>query len=179
MWWGGLLIAFGVLLFAAILLVIGCWFLKGKIIRERFFSSTSYMSSSSSSGSFNGGLTHKHKPIDQFSVLASTFPQGDAFTSVTNMTPRSSFDNRLITGNLDIGQQIFGQTPRPSNSKTPSLAQFYPGIPIESIVPNPVFVNKPVVAVTDDNNKILNNERLITSIYVTNSNPVQQNEYKN
>jgi hypothetical protein len=178
LWWGGLLIAFGVLLLTAILLVIGCWFLKGKIIRERFFSSTS-LSSSSSSGSFNGGLTHKHKPIDQFSVLASTFPQGDAFTSVTNMTPRSSFDNRLITGNLDIGQQIFGQIPRPSNSKTPSLAQFYPGIPIESIVPNPVFVNKPVVAVNDDNNKILNNERLITSIYVTNSNPVQQNEYKN
>ena len=93
------------------------------------------------------------------------------------MTPRSSFDMRLVSNDLN-GQQIFGQTPRPSNSKTPSIAQFYPGIPIESIVPNPVFVSNKQNNNNNSETKPLSQEKLITSIYVTNSNHNQNsNEF--
>ena len=86
------------------------------------------------------------------------------------MSPRSSFDIRLTSNDLN-SQQIFGQTPKPSNSKTPSIAQFYPGIPIESIVPNPVFVTP--MQTNNNEGKVLNQDRLITSVYVTNSNSSQ------
>lgn len=145
--------------------MIGCWLFRENKNRRGFFSSWSYSSSTTSSRSSNINKIHLHKPIDQFSVLTSSFPQGDAFTSVTNMTPRSSFDQRLISSNIDINnQQIFGQTPRPSYSKSSSIAQFYPGIPLNSIVPNPVFVTK-----QSNNENFINQEKLITSIYVTNS----------
>jgi hypothetical protein len=151
--------------------VIGCCIIRVKNLKRRFFSTMSYSSTSSSAQSSHSGLrTHKHRPLDQFSVLTSAFPQVDAFTSVTNMTPRSSFDIRLISNDLN-SQQIFGQIPKPSNSKTPSIAQFYPGIPIESIVPNPVFVT-PMQA-NNNETKFVNQDRLITSVYVTNTNSSQ------
>lgn len=178
MWWGGLLIAFGVLLFICIWIVIGCWMFKGDQIKRRFLSSSSYSSSSGSSTRSTDTIRrHINKPIDQFSILTNTFPQGiDAFTSVSNMTPRTSFDHRLVASNLDLNaQQIFGQTPRPSHSKSSSIAQFYPGIPIESIVPNPVFIQKPSNTVNIENtNKP--QEKLITSVYVTNSTNSQNND---
>ena len=182
MWWGGLLIAFGVLLFICIMIVIGCWLFKGDQIRRRFLSSSSYSSSSgSSTRSTDTARRHIHKPIDQFSILTNTFPQGiDAFTSVSNMTPRTSFDRRLVSSNLDLNaQQIFGQTPRPSHSKSSSIAQFYPGIPIESIVPNPVFIQKPPSHVNQIENKPQTQEKLITSIYVTNSNQRTDDDFNN
>ena len=69
----------------------------------------------------------------------------------------------------------FMPSAKPSISKNSrNLAVFYPGVPIESIVPNPVFINNTLkphhlpipLDFIEGTTEVP--ERLITSVYVTN-----------
>ncbi len=151
----------------------------------------SLLSNHSSSGSSSG--TSKN----QFSRLAETFAP-DAFTNITSITPRTSFTKiNYSSASMAPSEPRFVPSARPSISKNSrSIALFYPGVPIENVVPNPVYINNQHVSTdlndinninpfvnnlnnnNDNNNQNANfnnqtpvipsNERLITSIYVTN-----------
>lgn len=110
-----------------------------------------------------------------------------------SVTPQGSFANKNFAGSIaGISASVsslaptdmkFSTSVKPSISKnSKNLAVFYPGVPIESIVPNPVYVNNQSgrvlnnaiyenphlnTSLSPDQNK---NEKLITSVYVTNTN---------
>ena len=112
-----------------------------------------------------------------------------------SVTPQGSFANKNFAGSIaGISASVsslaptdmkFAPSAKPSISKnSKNLAVFYPGVPIESIVPNPVYVNNPPADSRVLNNAIYENphvnttmspdqnknEKLITSVYVTNTN---------
>ncbi len=136
----------------------------------------SLLSNHSSSGSSSGGNSRKHR--DQFDHLTSTFPQG-SFPSIIqrNSFENKNFDAASLSPSMTPSDLRFVPTAKPSISKnSKNLAVFYPGVPIESIVPNPVYVNNPQAFqhlpiprdLIDMNEGGETAQRLVTSVYVTN-----------
>ena len=180
-WWEGLLIGVGCLCFAAIVITALLVCCKRRGIHR------SLLSNRSSSGSSAGSSSRKIVK-DQFSHLTSTFPQGNEFSRMGGIVTRNSFENKQFVGSirsltsLNPSELRFNPTAKPSFSKnTKNLAVFYPGVPIENIVPNPVFVSN------QNNNNVMhstsyespcfdaalaanlntNQEGLVTSVYIT------------
>ena len=193
------MIAIAVLSLAAIIITALVICVKRNGVRR------SLLSNYSSAGSTAGSTSKMHK--DQFDHLTNTFPQGESgFSNLSGIHPRTSFENRQYNGSINgsltpsmtPSDLKFSPTARPSISKnSKNLAVFYPGVPIESIVPNPVYVNNPAnenpratlnsaiyenpqlsqtnKAYTNSNNNI---EKLVTSVYVTNA-ATNENESSN
>ena len=164
-WWEGLLIALGCLLFLALFIVLFFTIFRNNGIKRSLLSNKSSSDASSMSNNTQ----------NQFDILTNTFPQYDAFTHLTSVTPRSSLDHINYGHGVVQAEPRFSPSAKPSISKNSrSLALFYPGMPIESIVPNPVYVNNPNmeqviqnIVANNTNTAESQSPKLITSIYVT------------
>lgn len=140
----------------------------------------SLLSNYSSSGSSAGS---SQKARDQFANLTNTFPQGDAYPNMSGVISRTSFenknfDNASLSSSMAPSDLRFVPSAKPSISKnSKNLAVFYPGMSIESIVPNPVYVNntnnvQPHQPIPQEfQNQDNTPAKLITSVYVTNKTP--------
>ena len=155
----------GGLILLAIGLFIGIWLRKRDPIRRNLL-----LSSSSSSSS---DARQKTRDIAAFALMSSKLSSNDNYTQVTNMSVRSSIDPRFYANTVDpMNGPVFGPSVRPSISKTSEMAQFLPGMQIESLVPNPVYVSSPNEPIQESANEPTQNkqEKLVTNIYITHSN---------
>ena len=147
-WWGWLLIAFGIVIFILLILIIGCIFYK-----INFYNKKSTIKSSSFSGSYLSANTYNK---DYAAILANGH---DALTDITDITPDIAEFNmsnlKFLNPELNTEPVFRPQVKPHAIRNTENMTLFYPGLSINSIVPNPMYSRK--------------DEDLITNVYVTNN----------
>ena len=136
----------------AVLLLLGMGILAGIWLRRNDPFRRNLLSSASSSSS--SATRQKTRDIAAFALMRSDLSPYDNQTHITNMSIRTS-----------TSEPVFVPRAKPSFTKNSDMARFFPGMPIESLVPNPVFVSSP----PNQNltNELNQPEKLITNIYIT------------
>jgi len=96
-----------------------------------------------------------------------------------NAFENKNFDAASLSPSMTPSDLRFVPTAKPSISKNSrNLALFYPGVPIEAIVPNPVYVNNPLPfhhlpipqdLINMNEDSVEPAQKMVTSVYVTNN----------